>query len=43
MYNNQVSQWDIGEFTQPTAQYHVAVTNSGGQIDSSNTSQTSTA
>ena len=34
MYNNQVSQWDIGEFTQPTAQYHVAVTNSGGQIDS---------
>ena len=35
MYNNQVSQWDIGEFIQPNNQYHVAVTNSGGQIDSS--------
>ena len=34
MYNNEISQWNIGSFTQPTAQYHVAVTNSGGQIDS---------
>ena len=34
MYNNEISQWDIGEFTQPNNQYHVAVTNSGGQIDS---------
>ena len=35
MYNNEISQWNIGSFTQPTAQYHVAVTNAGGQIDSS--------
>jgi hypothetical protein len=35
MYNNQISQWDIGSFTQPTSQYHVGVTNSGGRIDSS--------
>ena len=35
MYNNEISQWDIGEFVQPNNQYHLAVTNASGQIDSS--------
>jgi DNA-binding beta-propeller fold protein YncE len=36
MINNQISEWNIGTVTQPTSQYHVGVTNSGGRIDSSN-------
>ena len=36
MYNNEISEWNIGTVTQPTAQYHVGVTNNGGRIDSSN-------
>ena len=35
MYNNEISEWNIGSFTQPTAQYHVGVTNTSGRIDSS--------
>ena len=35
-YNqHKIYQWTLASFQQPTQQYHVAVTNSGGQIDSS--------
>jgi len=34
-YNNsKVHEWNLQSFVQPTGQYHVGVTNSGGQIDS---------
>ena len=33
MYNNEISQWNIGSLISPTSQYNIGVTNSGGQID----------
>ena len=34
--SDNIIEYSVGEFFTPTSQYHVAVTNSGGQIDTSN-------